>query len=97
MAQVSTSDNQDINVGTKINAFVYNTIAQWYNEDAKVGNPQHRPDTCHDPGQAPALQGCKEVAVEVSGRHLVLRMQRLISCTCMSVVATFIVLVGCRR
>ena len=35
--QVSTSDNQDINVGTKINAFVYNTLAQWYNEDAKVG------------------------------------------------------------
>ncbi len=32
-AQVSTSDNQDINVGTKINAFVYNTLAQWYNED----------------------------------------------------------------
>lgn len=34
-AQVSTSDNQDINVGTKINAFVYNTLAQWYNEDMK--------------------------------------------------------------
>jgi hypothetical protein len=32
--QVSTSDNQDINVGTKIDSFVYNTIAQWYNEDA---------------------------------------------------------------
>ena len=35
-AQVSTSDNQAINVGTKVNAFVYNTLAQWYNEDAKV-------------------------------------------------------------
>ena len=34
--QVSTSDNQDINVATKIDSFVYNTIAQWYNEDAQV-------------------------------------------------------------
>eukprot|EP00884_Botryococcus_braunii_P022171 jgi/Botrbrau1/8638/Bobra.0196s0032.1 len=32
--KVSTSDNQAFNVGTKINAFVYNTIAGWYNEDA---------------------------------------------------------------
>jgi hypothetical protein len=35
-AQVSTSDNQAINVATKVDAFVYNTIAQWYNEDAKA-------------------------------------------------------------
>lgn len=33
-AQVSTSDGQDINVATKVDAFVYNTLAQWYNEDA---------------------------------------------------------------
>ena len=31
--QVQTDNNVDYNVGTIIDAFVYNTIAQWYNED----------------------------------------------------------------
>lgn len=31
--QVQTSDGNDYNVGTMIDTFVYNTIAQWYNDD----------------------------------------------------------------
>ena len=31
--QVQTDNNVDYNVGTLIDDFVYNTIAQWYNED----------------------------------------------------------------
>ncbi len=42
--QVSTSDGQDINVATKVDAFVYNTLAQWYNEDqAAAGSNQTLP------------------------------------------------------
>ena len=40
----STSDGQDINVATKVDAFVYNTLAQWYNEDqAAAGSNQTLP------------------------------------------------------
>ena len=34
--QVQTNNDMDYNVGTIVDAFVYNTIAQWYNED--MGN-----------------------------------------------------------
>ncbi len=41
---MSTSDGQDINVATKVDAFVYNTLAQWYNEDqAAAGSNQTLP------------------------------------------------------
>ena len=35
-AQVSTSDGANMNVGTKLDAYVYNTLAAWYNEDMKA-------------------------------------------------------------
>ena len=42
---MSTSNGQDINVATKVDAFVYNTIAQWYNEDqAAAGSNQTLPE-----------------------------------------------------
>lgn len=42
---MSTSDGQDINVATKVDSFVYNTIAQWYNEDqAAAGSNQTLPE-----------------------------------------------------
>ena len=34
--QVSTSNNDEYNVGTQIDTFVYNTLAQWYNEVPSV-------------------------------------------------------------
>ncbi|BDA51220.1 probable glutamyl endopeptidase [Coccomyxa sp. Obi] len=53
--KVSTSDNQDINVGTKINAFVYNTLAQWYNEDlAAAGSNNTLPAAPSGPQPPPA-------------------------------------------
>ena len=45
--------------GTKINAFVYNTIAQWYNEDAKVAALT----PCRATGWAPALQGSRDLVM----------------------------------
>jgi hypothetical protein len=58
--QVSTSDTQDINVATKIDAFVYNTIAQWYNEDARTdGSNDTLPAAPSGPQPAPADNGPK--------------------------------------
>lgn len=34
--QVATSDGANMNVGTKLDAYVYNTLAAWYNEDMKA-------------------------------------------------------------
>ncbi|KAK9838458.1 hypothetical protein WJX81_000661 [Elliptochloris bilobata] len=34
--KVATSDGANMNVGTKLDAYVYNTLAAWYNEDMKA-------------------------------------------------------------
>ena len=36
---LTLSDGSSLNVGIKLNAFVYNTIAGWYNEDAAESLP----------------------------------------------------------
>ena len=33
---MATSDGANMNVGTKLDAYVYNTLAAWYNEDMKA-------------------------------------------------------------
>lgn len=53
---ITVDDGDTLNVGTQMNAFVYNTIAQWYNEDSSEALPltpappsapasHHSPDT----------------------------------------------------
>ena len=53
-------------MATKIDAFVYNTIAQWYNEDAKVRAPAWLPKLSgrltHVPERSYAACACQTKA-----------------------------------
>ncbi len=68
-AQLTTSSGQSYYVGTKLDAFVYDTLAAWYCEDDSAANCQTMPAAAATvrPQRAPA-GSCRAVAVPVLTR-----------------------------
>lgn len=64
--QVQTDSEVDYNVGTLIDDFVYNTIAQWYNEDM---GPNNTLPLSPSPGGQHPISSSPSPAVRSSRAH----------------------------
>ena len=60
VAQVATSDGANMNVGTKLDAYVYHTLAAWYNEDMRAAGSNATLPAAPSGPQPPAPASSKQ-------------------------------------